>query len=124
MKSRTYIAICGSSTEIEFESEHRLHSAGNMADAEAASRRMFGYVKRIDQIQLSNRDKGGYPQPAPVDPVLTDNEAAVIRAAFADGRLTRAYMGAKVDGLLAFGDIKAAHGWSWSEFQRAVAKIR
>ena len=121
---RTYIAICRTGTEFEFESEHRLHSAGNMADAESASFHKFGRVLHIDQIQLSDREKGDFPkQIQAAAPMLTDDEAAIIRAAFADGRLSRPYMGAKVNGLLAFADIKSAHGWSWNDFQRAVADI-
>ena len=122
--TKTYIAICGTSTEFTFESEHHLHSAGNIADAEAASRRKYGRVLKIKQIQLveSQRDTCAIANPVSV-PALSSEEEIVIRAAFADGRLSRLYMGAKVDGLTAFHDIKAAHGWSWNEFQRAVEHI-
>ena len=123
--TRTYIAITSGHNEFEFESEHRAGSAANMADAEAASRRKFGHTVRIMQTYLSDRDNGGpVAQPTMKNLDLSPEEVDAIRAAFADGRLTRAYMGAKVDGITAFADIKKAHGWSWSEFQRAIENIQ
>lgn len=123
MIKRYYIAYYGD-TEFEFVSEHRAGSQPNIDDAKAAARRKFGKLHdAISGIHIrphvSERPLGNPSK----DLSLTDDERAAILNGFSDGTLTRAYMGAKVDGLAAFAHIKFAHGWSWNDFQRAVQDL-
>lgn len=123
MTMNTYTALYGS-TEFEFTSAHRAGSQANLDDATSAARRKFGMLHNtISNIHIRpqvNEDPIG----APVKNLaLSADERAAILKGFEDGVLTRAYMGAKVDGLAAFAHIKAAHGWSWNDFQRAVQDL-
>lgn len=123
MIMRTYTAMYGA-TEYEFQSEHKAGSQANMDDARAAARRKFGRLHNtISNIHLSP-EVTEKPLGTPVKNLsLTDDERDALLKGFADGVLTRAYVGAKVDGLVAFAHIKNAHGWSWNDFQRAVADL-
>ena len=121
---RMYIAFYGD-TEFEFESEHKAGSAANEEDARRRARQRFGKIHNtITGIQLRPKTEDG---PAlgnfPIDLTLTDDERAQILQGFAEGKLTRAYMGAKVDGLIAYAHIKNAHDWSWNDFQAAVKEL-
>lgn len=122
--SRTYVAIYGEHTEFTFESEHKAGSDANMQDAIRAAHRKFSKpYKGISGIELCTQDSSPIGFLAPADLDLTGTERTEISAALADGRIKQAYIGAKYDGLTAFGHIKSAHGWSWNEFQRAVAEM-
>lgn len=121
--TRMYIAYYGD-TEFEFESEHKAGSAANLEDAYHRARVRFGKLHNtISGIHLRQEVTS-----APIGHTakvysLTEEERAQILKGFEDGKLTRAYMGAKVDGLIAFAHIKNAHGWSWNDFQRAVEDL-
>ena len=123
MTMRTYIALYGD-TEFQFVSAHKAGSQANMDDAASAARRKFGRLHNtISNIHL-RPEVSDSPIGVPVkDLSLSEDERAAILKGFADGILTRAYIGAKVDGLLSFARIKNAHGWSWNDFQRAVQDL-
>ena len=123
MISRTYIAFYGD-TEFEFVSNHKAGSQANMEDARSAARRKFGRLHNtISGISLRPQLNESPIGIQTKDLSFSDDERAAILKGFSDGILTRAYMGSKVDGLLAFAHIKNTHGWSWNDFQRAVQDL-
>lgn len=123
MIKRYYTALYGD-TVFEFISEHRAGSQGNLDDARSAARRNFGKLHNtVHSIALRPNVDDAPLGTIAKDLSLSDEERAEILKGFSDGILKRAYMGAKVDGLLSFSHIKAAHGWSWNDFQRAVQDL-